>query len=170
MQPVDQLRVLVSALETGEPLPAELAMPLAWGVRRYLANAADGLTLDSALGLAVGGQQSWWLVERRGRRDAAIQALGALATAPAMASRARHVAGLIAAYRRSASWKRDQYASEAPPHLTAVQALAWTALMNGPVPEQRQIQSILAGAPAVKSRHRCDCTVEPVDYASTTIG
>ena len=88
-------------------------------------------------------------VERRAKRDAALRALGALVEAPSVAARARSIATVIENYRRSADWRRDRYASAPPANLTPSQAAAWTVLKNDPVPEHRQLVTILANAPIV---------------------
>lgn len=71
----DRLRRIADRAATGHPLDQDGAW-LAACLREYLDNAPAGTTLDRALGLAAGrGQEPWWKVEARARRDRYLRLL-----------------------------------------------------------------------------------------------
>jgi len=68
------LRRITAVVEThAQPADAVLFVN---AVRRFEAGAADGVTLDAALGLAARqSQRGWWTIEARQRRDLMLRAL-----------------------------------------------------------------------------------------------
>ena len=74
MEPIDRLRELLIVAESGAL--AELGGWITPRLRDYLENARHGVSLDQALGLAVGpGETPWYTTEALAKRDAAILAL-----------------------------------------------------------------------------------------------
>jgi hypothetical protein len=70
--PVDRLRRLVAALETGDTPDLVDAAWFAKGAREYLRDA-PAVRLDAALGLHPGwGEAGWWTTGPRAERDAAL--------------------------------------------------------------------------------------------------
>jgi hypothetical protein len=70
--PVDILRRILAALETGTAIAPDDAAWLATGIRAYLQDA-PAVRLDAALGLhPEWGKPGWWTTGPRAERDAAL--------------------------------------------------------------------------------------------------
>ena len=74
MTAINRLRLLRACLDSGDPVPADLAKWATVALRRYEQEAPGGLELGRAFGLVPGpGQESWWTIEERHRRDLRIR-------------------------------------------------------------------------------------------------
>jgi hypothetical protein len=70
MTAIDDLRHAVTVLKREG---SAVAVRVAEGVERYIAEASAGLSLDGALGVATrSGNRPWWRAEQKARRAAAI--------------------------------------------------------------------------------------------------
>jgi hypothetical protein len=79
----------------------------ATALAHYSENAADGVKLEEALGLAAPlGGTPWWTEQRRAERDDAIRRLAGTFAGPPW-SRAQAVADALRRYQ-SAGWRHDK--------------------------------------------------------------
>ena len=140
----DMLARVSDSLASGEPLAAADRAWIAEGLRLYMREAALGMSLETALGLAptARGEQHWTTTRNRQRRDAAIRALG----------KAPRFAGLKitqAAAEIAAEARRFQHAGRdaTQPRQTTdpeTERLLTEALCTGQrFPGAKQIQSII---------------------------
>ena len=106
---VGRLRRIAAALEAGErPGPADGEW-LASRLQRYIDGAALGLTIATALDLALGSSEpTWFQEEQRGQRDDAIHDLAARYY-PSLrpGTQAREIERLALRYAASA-WRHDR--------------------------------------------------------------
>jgi hypothetical protein len=106
---MDRMRRIVCALATST-LPTE--GDIAWlvcAVRRYEAEAEDGLKLDQALGLvSTPGQEAWWTAEKRQRRDGSIRQLFENSYADLNISEAAAEIEKLARRYHSSAWRIDR--------------------------------------------------------------
>lgn len=117
---VDALRRLALRLAAGDV--GEDGRRVAAGFECYLASAADGVTLEAALGLEPG----WWVQERRSRRDEALREYARLSpseTTPAVA-----LASAVSRYA-AGQWLRDRQTGlkaglEGTPHARLFEAFS----------------------------------------------
>jgi hypothetical protein len=139
--PIDRLRRLARALETGAPPEAADGVWLSQAIRQYEDGAATGLGLEHALGLVPApGQERWWTVEARRDRDALIRQYRDEAFSNlSIAAAAREI--VLAGRRYQAStWRLDKDGrTPGPNHQRLAQVLATGA----PFPGVRRVQAIL---------------------------
>lgn len=102
------LRAAAAVLE-GVPNPPPAVARVLEGLGRYERNASAGLTLEQALGLAVGpGGKPWWRVEAKCQRDAELAALAREAFGDLdLSTAAREIARDARRYSAS-GWKADK--------------------------------------------------------------
>lgn len=145
---IERLRRLASCAH-------ELGEDGAWfedAVREYLEHAADGLTLDDALGLATpDGGRPWWRREELGRRAEAIRKLAEVCAPEPGRSMAAMICALLRRYA-GGRWRTDQMrpienASERRKAMRA--ALKAT---GGAVPSRRTVERILGKAQVRSAR------------------
>ncbi len=131
---IARLRRLARALDR---VPA--AAWFAEAVRAYEAGAANGLTLDHALGLtSPPGGAGWWEVERRARRDAALRAAHREQfSGLALTAAAREIARR--AHRLQLAALRHEPEPPQPADVHLVDALA----SGAPIPGPRQLANVL---------------------------
>ncbi len=108
-------------------------------VRIYEAGAADGLTLDRALGLTPSpGKDGWWKAEPRARRDAALRAAHRKQfSGLALTAAAREIARR--AHRLQLAALRHEPEPPQPADVHLMDALA----SGAPIPGPRQLANVL---------------------------
>lgn len=142
---VARLRRLATALDDGERPDSGDGAWLASRLRRYLAGAERGLSVEMALDLApMPGGQTWFEQERRVQRDSllhdiAVQHFADLAPGPA--AKKIMVAWRRYGRNRQVTDRRRGESSSAPDTIDA--ALFQLTRLGGP-PEQRRVRDILA--------------------------
>jgi hypothetical protein len=115
-------------------------------VNAYEVGAADGVRLDDVLGLVPGpGQEGWWTIERRERRDVIIRATVCEFFADDCPTRQSSALARRLDQYRAAGWKTDR-AFKAPPkkYRGRIEAELFRILKLGPAPKARTIRAILA--------------------------
>lgn len=76
MTSITRLRQIAAAASAGQSIAPEDAAWLGAAIGRYLDAAALGLSLEDVFGITpAAGQSSWWRVEARERRNAALREL-----------------------------------------------------------------------------------------------
>lgn len=127
----DRLRFVIQILRREGSAEA---VRVAKDLERYLAGAADGLTLDLALGVSPEpGASPWYEIEARARRDAALRAL-----------REHHFADL--SIRASARAIREfalRHRGDASSTDSRKRLLAEALEPGLPIPRGRQLENIL---------------------------
>ena len=144
-QPIDRLRQLLVIAEHGEL--GELGEWLTPRLNDYLARAQEGVTLDEALGLAVGrGEAPWYTKEAMAKRDDAILALAEYLPDQSPSAQAEQIATWSRRYVTSA-WRHDRDKPEMPGHYRGTQKESlYKALKAFPrFPKASRIKSILLG-------------------------
>lgn len=142
IQTLDAIRTHCSR---GLPLPADLRVWLAEGLRRYLEHDCENL--NEAFGLIQGrGGLPWWRERAIRERDAALRSLGReFLSDDAPGCKARAVARLSRRYA-SACWQRDQRSDDMPAHYRGTpNEHLWRAFKSGakmPVTE-RHLRTLL---------------------------
>ena len=106
-EPIELLRRVAAGLRSGQLDPGD-AFRFAERLEAYLTGAAAGMTLDQACGVKPGqGDEPWWVVDDRRRRDDAI-AEYAFQFQPA------DLGHEIRMYDRG-RWRRDRHSADMPP-------------------------------------------------------
>ena len=140
------LRRVVASNVAGPDLPAMAAV--AERLRAYLAGAADGVTLEQALGiLKAPNGAPWYLGEGRELRNRELRVLVARHYPPggSVRSRALWLRGRIGTYA-SASWPRDRAAKEMPARYAGTEREYLFRAFAASVPPmgERQLREILS--------------------------
>ena len=116
-------------------------------LRRYLAAADDGLSIEDALELTAPSRAlPWWRVDALARRDMALRELATVFFASAsLSQRAADVYDALARYRR-AEWPRDQRLESVPLHyIGKPEEILFFALKAHPeILSERQVRRIVA--------------------------
>lgn len=133
-EPVAHLRRLRAAAAAGRPLDPATARWIEQRLGRYLADAPQGLTLDRALDLQpMPGQESWWTLERRARRDDAIRRLRRALCPTASTATAAAIIAETARRYAAAGWRLDRDKDVMPPaYVGSPKALLWEAMRAHP--------------------------------------
>ena len=143
---VAHLRELLTVAEAGEL--GELGEWLAPRLNDYLARAQEGVTLDEALGLAVGrGEAPWHTKEAMAERDDAILALAEYLPDQSPSAQAEQIATWSRRYVASA-WRHDRGKPEMPDHYRGTRKEPlYKALKAFPrFPKASRIKTILLGS------------------------
>jgi hypothetical protein len=138
---VGQLERIADVLGCGEQPSPDDAAWLADGLLRYSQEAATGMTLEDALGLAptVPGEEHWTTTQRRRRRNAVIHAIRSrpLFADLKIPEAAREIAALGSRYRQTGRAIKSTVDPE-------TEKLIADALCTGlPFPGPKQIANIL---------------------------
>ncbi|MES0076952.1 hypothetical protein [Mesorhizobium sp. M0058] len=120
---------------------------IAAALRRYLAAADDGLSIEDALELTAPARaMPWWRVDALARRDMALCELARVFyPSPSLSQRAAGVYDALARYAR-AEWPRDQRLESMPVHYVGTPAeLLFSAMKAHPeMLSERQVTRIVA--------------------------
>ncbi|MGE3777271.1 MAG: hypothetical protein AB7F89_08815 [Pirellulaceae bacterium] len=134
---IDRIRRLVDVL----PSLSRDGEWLADALRRYIDEAADGITLDEVLGVATPrGGRPWWKAEALRRRDESIARLRNLVPANGFRSEALAIRAAAIRYRRTRY--RSAPADDTDPAHVELRALLDTT--GGDPPSRKAIERALA--------------------------
>ena len=128
-----------------DPSDTHVAAWVATRIAEYLEHAAEGRTLDEALGLKPGrGEASWWRLEAMKARDAAIKRFAQPFADEPVAEQARRVLVAADRYRRG-RWRFDQGGEGRydDPQTQALYRLMTAT--RGRVPGERTVRDVLYG-------------------------
>src|SRR5579872_426769 len=136
------LRRIAEALAGGKTAAATDTTWFLDALRRYQAGGPSGLSFDRALGLVPeGGQESWWTVEARRKRDDLIRALREQHFPDIGVTRAAHRIAKLAADYQAAIWRSG---GARRPDSDPRKRLVASALETGlPFPKARHVENIL---------------------------